>query len=108
MTSYQHFVDNCSLKMDNSWGVTGLDERLLRAVKFRMGLVRPTLVQVHCCQLAISSGRDLLVRGTFARCVAAQRFKYLSLCYSVLAMLISINLLLCSSCQKQRKPEVER
>lgn len=40
----------------------GLDVRLRKAVA-RMGLVRPTLVQSKCLPLAISSGRDLMVRA---------------------------------------------
>lgn len=40
----------------------GLDVRLRKAVS-RLGLVRPTLVQSKCLPLAISSGRDLLVRA---------------------------------------------
>jgi ATP-dependent RNA helicase DDX56/DBP9 len=40
----------------------GLDNRLKKAVA-RMGHVRPTLVQSKCLPLAISSGRDLLVRA---------------------------------------------
>lgn len=40
----------------------GLDVRLLKAVS-RLGLVRPTLVQSKCLPLALSSGRDLLVRA---------------------------------------------
>jgi ATP-dependent RNA helicase DDX56/DBP9 len=41
---------------------TGLDVRLRKAVS-RLGHVRPTLVQAKCLPLAISSGRDLLVRA---------------------------------------------
>jgi ATP-dependent RNA helicase DDX56/DBP9 len=41
---------------------TGLDIRLRKAVS-RLGHVRPTLVQAKCLPLAISSGRDLLVRA---------------------------------------------
>ena len=41
---------------------TGLDVRLRKAIA-RMGHVRPTLVQSKCLPLAISSGRDLMVRG---------------------------------------------
>jgi ATP-dependent RNA helicase DDX56/DBP9 len=41
---------------------TGLDVRLRKAVS-RLGHVRPTLVQSKCLPLAISSGRDLLVRA---------------------------------------------
>lgn len=40
----------------------GLDVRLRKAVQ-RLGHVRPTLVQSKCLPLAISSGRDLLVRA---------------------------------------------
>jgi ATP-dependent RNA helicase DDX56/DBP9 len=40
----------------------GLDVRLRKAVA-RMGLVRPTLVQSKCLPLALSSGRDLMVRA---------------------------------------------
>lgn len=40
----------------------GLDVRLRKAVS-RLGHVRPTLVQSKCLPLAISSGRDLLVRA---------------------------------------------
>ena len=40
----------------------GLDKRLLKAVQ-RLGHVRPTLVQSKCLPLAITSGRDLLVRA---------------------------------------------
>ena len=40
----------------------GLDMRLRKAVS-RLGHVRPTLVQSKCLPLAISSGRDLLVRA---------------------------------------------
>lgn len=40
----------------------GLDLRLRKAVS-RCGHVRPTLVQSKCLPLAISSGRDLLVRA---------------------------------------------
>ena len=40
----------------------GLDNRLRKAVQ-RLGHVRPTLVQSKCLPLAISSGRDLLVRA---------------------------------------------
>ena len=40
----------------------GLDVRLRKAIA-RMGHVRPTLVQSKCLPLAISSGRDLMVRG---------------------------------------------
>lgn len=40
----------------------GLDYRLRKAVA-RLGHVRPTLVQSKCLPLAISSGRDLLVRA---------------------------------------------
>jgi ATP-dependent RNA helicase DDX56/DBP9 len=40
----------------------GLDIRLRKAVS-RLGLVRPTLVQSKCLPLALSSGRDLLVRA---------------------------------------------
>lgn len=40
----------------------GLDLRLRKAVS-RLGHVRPTLVQSKCLPLAISSGRDLLVRA---------------------------------------------
>jgi ATP-dependent RNA helicase DDX56/DBP9 len=47
----------------------GLDVRLRKAVQ-RLGHVRPTLVQSKCLPLAVTSGRDLLVRaktgsGTF-------------------------------------------
>jgi ATP-dependent RNA helicase DDX56/DBP9 len=41
----------------------GLDNRLRKAVQ-RLGHVRPTLVQSKCLPLAITSGRDLLVRAT--------------------------------------------
>jgi len=41
---------------------TGLDVRLRKAIA-RMGHVRPTLVQSKCLPLAISSGRDLMVRA---------------------------------------------
>lgn len=40
----------------------GIDVRLRKAVS-RLGHVRPTLVQSKCLPLAISSGRDLLVRA---------------------------------------------
>ncbi len=40
----------------------GLDIRLRKALS-RLGYVRPTLVQSKCLPLAISSGRDLLVRA---------------------------------------------
>lgn len=40
----------------------GLDVRLRKAVA-RMGHVRPTLVQSKCLPLALSSGRDLMVRA---------------------------------------------
>mmetsp|Transcript_24996 Transcript_24996/g.35249 ORF Transcript_24996/g.35249 Transcript_24996/m.35249 type:complete len:682 (+) Transcript_24996:59-2104(+) len=40
----------------------GLDVRLRKAVS-RLGHIRPTLVQSKCLPLAISSGRDLLVRA---------------------------------------------
>ncbi|CAB9505028.1 RNA helicase DBP9 [Seminavis robusta] len=40
----------------------GLDVRLRKAVA-GMGLVRPTLVQSKCLPLALSSGRDLMVRA---------------------------------------------
>lgn len=40
----------------------GLDNRLLKAVQ-RLGYVRPTLVQSKCLPLAITNGRDLLVRA---------------------------------------------
>lgn len=40
----------------------GLDNRLRKAVQ-RMGHVRPTLVQSKCLPLAISSGRDMVVRA---------------------------------------------
>lgn len=40
----------------------GLDFRLRKAIQ-RLGHVRPTLVQSKCLPLAISSGRDLLVRA---------------------------------------------
>ena len=40
----------------------GLDVRLRKAVQ-RLGHVRPTLVQSRCLPLAVSSGRDLLVRA---------------------------------------------
>lgn len=40
----------------------GLDVRLKKAVA-RLGHVRPTLVQSKCLPLALSSGRDLLVRA---------------------------------------------
>lgn len=40
----------------------GLDYRLRKAVQ-RLGHVRPTLVQSKCLPLAITSGRDLLVRA---------------------------------------------
>ncbi len=40
----------------------GLDIRLRKALS-RMGYIRPTLVQSKCLPLAISSGRDLLVRA---------------------------------------------
>ena len=40
----------------------GLDNRLRKALS-RLGYVRPTLVQSKCLPLAISSGRDLLVRA---------------------------------------------
>lgn len=43
-------------------GEVGLDVRLRKAVA-RMGLIRPTLVQSKCLPLAISSGRDLMVRA---------------------------------------------
>ena len=40
----------------------GLDNRLRKAIQ-RLGHVRPTLVQSKCLPLAITSGRDLLVRA---------------------------------------------
>lgn len=40
----------------------GLDIRLKKAIQ-RLGHVRPTLVQSKCLPLAITSGRDLLVRA---------------------------------------------
>jgi ATP-dependent RNA helicase DDX56/DBP9 len=40
----------------------GLDNRLRKAVQ-RLGHVRPTMVQAKCLPLAITSGRDLLVRA---------------------------------------------
>lgn len=40
----------------------GLDVRLRKALS-RLGYVRPTLVQSKCLPLAISSGKDLLVRA---------------------------------------------
>jgi ATP-dependent RNA helicase DDX56/DBP9 len=40
----------------------GLDNRLRKAVQ-RLGHVRPTLVQSKCLPLAISSGRDMVVRA---------------------------------------------
>ena len=40
----------------------GIDVRLKKAVQ-RLGHVRPTLVQSKCLPLAITSGRDLLVRA---------------------------------------------
>ena len=40
----------------------GLDVRLRKAVQ-RLGHVRPTLVQSKCLPLAMTSGRDLLVRA---------------------------------------------
>mmetsp|Transcript_15919 Transcript_15919/g.36710 ORF Transcript_15919/g.36710 Transcript_15919/m.36710 type:complete len:679 (-) Transcript_15919:287-2323(-) len=40
----------------------GLDNRLRKAVQ-RLGHIRPTLVQSKCLPLAITSGRDLLVRA---------------------------------------------
>lgn len=40
----------------------GLDVRLRKALQ-RLGHVRPTLVQSKCLPLAITSGRDLLVRA---------------------------------------------
>lgn len=40
----------------------GLDVRLRKALS-RLGYVRPTLVQSKCLPLAISSGRDLLVKA---------------------------------------------
>ncbi|VEU33403.1 unnamed protein product [Pseudo-nitzschia multistriata] len=40
----------------------GLDNRIRKAVQ-RLGHIRPTLVQSKCLPLAISSGRDLLVRA---------------------------------------------
>jgi len=40
----------------------GLDVRLRKALS-RLGYIRPTLVQSKCLPLAISSGRDLLVRA---------------------------------------------
>jgi ATP-dependent RNA helicase DDX56/DBP9 len=40
----------------------GLDVRLRKAVQ-RLGHVRPTLVQSKCLPLAVTSGRDLLVRA---------------------------------------------
>jgi len=40
----------------------GLDVRLRKALA-RLGYVRPTLVQSKCLPLAVSSGRDLLVRA---------------------------------------------
>lgn len=40
----------------------GLDVRLIKAVQ-RLGHVRPTLVQAKCLPLALTSGRDLLVRA---------------------------------------------
>lgn len=52
----------------------GLDVRLRKALS-RLGYVRPTLVQSKCLPLAISSGRDLLVKArtgtgkTLAYCI---------------------------------------
>ena len=52
----------------------GLDNRLRKAVQ-RLGHVRPTMVQAKCLPLAITSGRDLLVRAktgsgkTLAYCI---------------------------------------
>lgn len=40
----------------------GLDDRLRKAL-CRLGYIRPTLVQSKCLPLAISSGRDLLVKA---------------------------------------------
>ena len=40
----------------------GVDNRLKKAVQ-RLGHIRPTLVQSKCLPLAITSGRDLLVRA---------------------------------------------
>ena len=40
----------------------GLDQRLRKAIS-RLGYVKPTLVQSKCLPLALSSGRDLLVRA---------------------------------------------
>lgn len=40
----------------------GLDNRLRKAVQ-RLGHVRPTLVQSKCLPLAITSGRDMVVRA---------------------------------------------
>jgi ATP-dependent RNA helicase DDX56/DBP9 len=40
----------------------GIDNRLKKAVQ-RLGHIRPTLVQSKCLPLAITSGRDLLVRA---------------------------------------------
>lgn len=40
----------------------GLDVRLRKAVQ-RLGHIRPTLVQSKCLPLAVTSGRDLLVRA---------------------------------------------
>lgn len=45
---------------------TGLDFRLRKAVS-RLGHIRPTLVQSKCLPLAISSGRDLMVRAKTGR-----------------------------------------
>ena len=39
----------------------GIDVRLRKAVS-RLGHARPTLVQAKCLPLAISEGRDLMVR----------------------------------------------
>ena len=52
----------------------GIDNRIRKAL-VRLGHTRPTLVQSKCLQLAIRSGRDLLVRArtgsgkTLAYCI---------------------------------------
>jgi hypothetical protein len=63
----------------------GLDDRLRQAVA-RLGHSRPTLVQAKALPLAISSGRDLLVRsrtGSGKVCVLIYMYTYIGRCLSV-------------------------
>ena len=58
----------------------GLDLRLRKAVQ-RLGHIRPTLVQSKCLPLAMTSGRDLLVRaktGSVSRSAAIAMFPFFS------------------------------